>query len=289
MTTHLHEIGMLVNLHIKKWSARKRDKAVTNYANRHFGANDVAGNYNKLIIPKDALAEVNRIENEARLHHVKTTVAWGDDGDRLLTTRLFLEHQKVMDDFALRFEDAVKAFLDEYDVHVDAAKSYLGEMFNPVDYPCKEAVAGKFDFRIGVKPIPEEDDFRCRLGDMAVARVKKQIEAANKAAIQQSMNDVWSRLHGALDNMVTVLSKEKPRIYSTLLPNMIEMARILPKMNIMEDPELDRLCRGIEARLVGVTTEEMRQDETVRADVANDAREILDVMAGYTGIGRKAA
>jgi hypothetical protein len=66
------------------WSARKHDPdASEEIAVRH-GAQADSGRYHKLLLPKQALAEIQKIVSEARQEHYFMTLPWGDDGCRVL-------------------------------------------------------------------------------------------------------------------------------------------------------------------------------------------------------------
>src|SRR5579884_3866071 len=76
--------AMLCSLSISMWSARKHDPAASEeIASRH-GAKSDAGRYNKVLLPKQALAEIQKIVSEARHEHYFITLPWADDGYRVL-------------------------------------------------------------------------------------------------------------------------------------------------------------------------------------------------------------
>ena len=61
--------AMLCSLSISMWSARKHDpEASQEIAQRH-GAQADAGRYHKVLLPKEALAEVQKIVSDARQEH----------------------------------------------------------------------------------------------------------------------------------------------------------------------------------------------------------------------------
>jgi hypothetical protein len=68
--------AMLCSLSISTWSARKHDRdASEEIAVRH-GAQTDSGRYHKLLVPKEALAEVQKIVSEARQEHYFMTLPW---------------------------------------------------------------------------------------------------------------------------------------------------------------------------------------------------------------------
>jgi hypothetical protein len=109
----LQESAMLVTLTVSQWTARKHDKSVSAEVDQTHGAKD-GGRYNKLLIRKDALDPIAKIESAARTYLYKMTFAWGDNGDRLLPAALFLEFSQTMSQFRIEFEQRVRDFVAEY-------------------------------------------------------------------------------------------------------------------------------------------------------------------------------
>jgi len=72
--------AMLCTLSISTWSARKHDReASEEIATRH-GAQADAGRYHKVLLPKEAFAEINKIVGDARREHYFMTLPWDDNG-----------------------------------------------------------------------------------------------------------------------------------------------------------------------------------------------------------------
>jgi len=72
--------AMLCSLSISQWSASKHDPQASQEIAAHHGAQPDVGRYNKLLIPKETLAEVHRIAGEARREHYFMTLPWDDNG-----------------------------------------------------------------------------------------------------------------------------------------------------------------------------------------------------------------
>ena len=72
--------AMLCSPCISMWSARKHDPdAPQEIAQRH-GAQADAGRFHEVLLPKEALAEIQKIVSEARQEHYFMTLPWDDNG-----------------------------------------------------------------------------------------------------------------------------------------------------------------------------------------------------------------
>lgn len=72
--------AMLCSLSISMWSARKHDRDASEEIAQRHGAQPDAGRYHKVLLPKAAFAEIQKIVSEARQEHYFMTLPWDDNG-----------------------------------------------------------------------------------------------------------------------------------------------------------------------------------------------------------------
>jgi hypothetical protein len=100
------------------------------------GADSDAARVNKHLVPKQALADVVSAASAVRTHLYLKTLPWKDNGDRLLTRKLFLgfieEHERLVGEF----DKAVHQFLTvAYPAARDQAEFRMGSLFKPTTIP----------------------------------------------------------------------------------------------------------------------------------------------------------
>jgi len=303
--TSLATKAMLCSVSISVWPARKYDPDVSDEIAAKHGAERDAGRYNKLVVPKKALQEINKIASEARQDHYFLTLPWSDEGFRVLPAAAYMEHAEKMRRHLARFEPAVKAFEDGFEVLVaDQSKEHsrLGTMFNIADYPgmVKDGerlilanpaeLRAKFSFETTVNPLPVASDFRVKLGEEDQQRIKRQIEASLNASLQVGTRELWQRLYKVVRHMAQRLAEYNAaeegkgrKLYDAWVDNIVDIVDVLPKLNITKDMELDRMAADVRASLV-VDPEELRKSESARTDTAKAAAEIAARMAAYMGV-----
>jgi hypothetical protein len=76
---------------------------------------------------------------------------------------------------------------------------------------------------------------------------------------------------------------QRPRLYDSMITNIVEIVDVLPKLNIAGDTELDRMASEVRKSLV-VDPKELRKSEAVRSDTAKAAVDIAQRMAAYMGV-----
>ena len=281
--------AMLCSLSISMWSARKHDPdASLEIAQRH-GAQADAGRYHKVLLPKEALAEVQKIVSDARQEHYFMTLPWDDNGYRVLPSAAYMDHTEKMRGLSNRFTPAVEALASEFENLVEQAKVRLGGLFRPEDYPATDELRRKFSFDTKVMPLPDAGDFRVTLGDEERDRIKRQITAAVEASLQVASRELWQRLYEAVSHLaerlqaykVTEEGVEHP-FRDTVVTKLIRLVDVLPKLNVTGDPELERLAAQVRASLL-VDPQELRKSESVRSETAKNAAAIAQRMQAYMG------
>lgn len=271
MPKPLQESAMLVTLNISTWTARKHDRNVSHEVDRTHGAKD-GGRYNKLLIRKDALDPINKVENAARAYLYKMTFAWGDNGDRLLPAALFLEFGQTMQRFRAEFDARVKDFVNDYPQLVQEARVRLGTLYDPQDYPAD--VRSKFSFPgPSITPVPSGDDFRVNLNAGYIDSIKADITERMNERQRDSLKQCWQRVRAVVQKMTEQLGKEDGRIYDSVIGNARELIDILPALNLTNDRELEDIATELQSILVPV--DRLRQDKRLRSDIAAKADAIL--------------
>jgi hypothetical protein len=271
------------------WSARKHDpQASQEIAQRH-GAQADASRYHKVLLPKEAFAEVQKIVSDARQGHYFMTLPWDDSGYRVLPSAAYMDHTEKMRELSNGFTPAVDALAREFGNLVEQAKVRLGGLFRPEDYPTPDELRSKFSFETKVMPLPDAGDFRVTLGEEEKERIKRQITAAVEASLQVASRDPWQRLYEGVSHLAERLQAHKVTeegvdhpFRDSVVTNLVKLVDVLPKLNVTGDPELQRLASQVRASLQ-VDPQELRKSESIRSETAKNAAAIAERMQGYMG------
>jgi len=278
--------AMLCSLSISQWSASKHDREASEEIAIHHGAQPDVGRYNKLLIPKETLAEVRRIAGEARREHYFMTLPWDDNGYRVLAA-VYMEHTEKLREYSRQFMAAVEVFAAQFDQLVLESRSRLGGLFRAEDYPRPRQIRDKFGFETKVMPLPDANDFRVTLGDEEKDRIKRQIAASVEASLTVASRELWQRMYEAVSHLaerltaykVTDQGVEHP-FRDSIVTGLIKLVDVMPRLNVTADPELERLTAEVRASLL-VDPAELRKSESVPTDTAMRAARIARQMSAY--------
>lgn len=283
----LSERAMLVSLTMRKWTARRIDKKVTQEVHAKHGTKSNVGRYNKCLIDPEAesFVKIEQLDNQIRDYHYKHTLPWTMDGVQILSSEMFFEYAEQMGRFSSQRRDLVDAFIAEFPALVRKAKADLNGMFRESDYPSEYQLRGRYEFDYKVMPMPEAGDFRVSLGDTQVKAIRQQIEENQKRAAEQAMAELWDRLYQPVKHMATTLADaaSAKRSKNSLVDNVAEIAGILPLLNIGGDQRLNALAQEVSNELTQHHASVLRNTDAVRTEIASKADEIARRMAAIMG------
>lgn len=266
--------SMLIDLSISRWTAIKHDRKVSAEVDQTHAAKQ-GGRYNKYLIDKAHLAEIDRIANELRKYHYSRTLPWTDKGHRALPSDLFFEYQQELQRYKQQFQTAVADFVRIYPQLVQDARQRLGTMYRPEDYPQPSELFGMFDISLDIAPVPDANDFRVDVAKEAQDEIRAQITKAVAERQAKMVSDCWTRMREVVGRIADQCSKEKPVIRDSLMDNARDLVSVLDALNVTDDPAITAARNDISDRVI-VPLGQLRMAPTVRMRVATAAKEILE-------------
>lgn len=273
----LQNSAMIANLTIKNWSARKLDRSVSAEVDVAHSAQD-GGRYNKLLISKAALDPLAQHAGRVRKYHYSMTLPWGDNGDRLLPAKAYMDYTKAMRSFKDESEKLTKAFVIEYPQLVTDARNRLGTMYDAQDYPPASDIHDRFGLAVGFMPVPDSKDFRVDVGDEALEEIRAGINASVAERQAGAVKECWTRLFTVVNALYTMMCKDKPLFKDSLIENIRDLVELVPKLNITDDQDLATMCAKIERDLLA-SVHALRKSPIERERLAGKASVILDAIA----------
>jgi DNA-binding transcriptional regulator/RsmH inhibitor MraZ len=292
---------MLCSVSIGAWSGYKYDREASEEIAAIHGADTDSGRFNKRLVPRKELEEITKIIGLARRDHEFVTLPWSDNGYRVLPAAAYIDHTTTLRLRAAEFNAAVARLVARFEVLVTTQRR-LGTLFKVEDYPGMRDEAGilrftfpdelraRFSFETKVLPLPDVDDFRVSIGDQDRERIKRQIADSIQAALRVGTRELWQRLYKAVSHMSARMADynaaedgKKPRLYDSIITNIVDIVDVLPKLNIAGDTELERMAGEVRQSLL-VDPQQLRKSQTMRSDAAKAATDIARRMAAYMGV-----
>lgn len=274
--------AMLVDLNIKVYSGRKKDKYTQERVviDSHAGSSRASSVYKNLFADCAELDAISKFQAKARAEHYRLTIPWSDNGSRLLPTKAMLEYKKTMNVYQNDFYKLVNAYLDKYDTLVAKAAFQLGTLFDRDEYPQRDIVEHKFAFFSSFMPLPTSGDFRLDVESEVQRELIEQYERSATARVNEATQDLWDRLHGSLtrlsDRLVVEEDGKKRKFHDTMVTGALELCELLTTLNVANDPTLEKARRQLEDTLHGVEPSELRKHDGHRMEIKQKVDSILE-------------
>jgi hypothetical protein len=286
MQTQISNKAVLVSLRISCWIPSKTDKQVTSEVILAKAAASDAGAFKKNVLPEAAYRPLQAMSQNIRRFHYNLTSPWLDEGARILPAELQQEYADKMRQLRGEYAALVTQQFNDtaYDGYIAEAKLRLGAMFNPNDYPTAEQVRAKYGVSVVFTPLPESEDFRLKLNNDIVDEMKAQYEAELKNHETVIKRDIYARLGAKVGHLSKKLKDfdasggEGKRLHGTLIEGVRDICRLIPALNIHDDPEIEQIKNETLARVARWEIDTIKDDEAVRKEVVTDADAILRSM-----------
>lgn len=284
-TYDLSTRAMLVSLNISQWTARKRDKKVSDEVAEKHGASNDAGRYDKHLVARDCLAEITTIVSQMRSTHYALTLPWGENGLRILSSAGFVTYTDKMRALRQQFDLAADKFTKEYPTYVAQSEALLGSLRDETDYPAPEDIRTRFDARINFYPVPESGDFRVTMSLENANQIRETLKEENQNLLKNATRDIIERLHQTAGKLVNTLTngagEKSPRFHDSLITNIQELLETVPMLNLTNDLQIIDWCDELKARLGGLDAEDLRKSSPLRVSIAKNVGTIVQKMEAF--------
>lgn len=285
MDSNIHTRALLVWLTIGTWSARKYDRKITEKVNADFHASADAGRYNKFLLPGDAPAykKLMTLASSIRVAHYNHTLAWSDEGWRLLPVANYTQYTAWMREQSSAFRSALDDFAAEYPTLRAQAAVKLNGLYKEEDYPRAQDIRDRFSLGVQYSPVPAQGDIRVSLADDQIKAIEASIAERTDTAVNTAMSDAWQRLYTHVAHIADRLGSPDAIFRDSLITNAREVCDSLRRLNVTNDPKLEAMRARVDRELTSYDPDVLRDTPSVRTATAERAANILQAMSGLYG------
>jgi len=162
-----------------------------------------------------------------------------------------------------------------WDLMQAVAPQALGNWYNPEDYVewnDFRNLYGMEDFEvISVSP----DDLPVAISEEERGRLRTEARSRLERRMQESSLSLANQLLTLVANMATILSKEKPKIFTTLVTNIAELCDNADALNVANDPAINEVIEQARG-LTAYETSDLKANANLRRFASEEAREVAD-------------
>ena len=272
--------ALLVTVNISQWTGRKIDRAATDLVQDQKGAERNSGNYHKKLLPAATeLEAIAAIASQARKFFYDNSLPWLSDGTRIISSENYIDFSKDFKKIRQKFDSAVKAFEVAYPSLQTQAQQKLGQLYSAEEYPSATEIGQRFKIDLGYYPLPDATDFRIDISEQD----KKEFEAKILDVQAKGLNECFNRLHDVVQKAVDRLGQPDATFRDSLIENINEVVKILPRLNINNNVELETSRKEIASIVSNLSGPSLRQNATAKQDAHAKLKKALANMGAIMG------
>lgn len=225
----------------------------------------------------DALADLKSYQNAWRSQHNRLTRVWDGNNIRLLPAALIVEYMEMTAKNEAGLPKFVDAFLDDYRQWSESAPERMGSLYPKANFPSASEVMKAIGHSLAYLPLPAAEQFK-RIATISPDLAKTMAETTDekvKAAVAEAQAQTWRDVMEPIKHVVDTLGKEKPKIYESLIGNVLSICDLVPAFNLEKDPNLAALAEKAKAALSEVSAEDLRKSDEKRQEALKAAKELV--------------
>jgi hypothetical protein len=115
----------------------------------------------------------------------------------------------------------------------------------------------------------------------AERELREELERGMTARYESAMQDVWKRLYDCAAKTHERLADPRNTFRDTLVDNARDLVRVLPSLNITNDPNLIAMAKELDDSLCRHHPETLRQPGVTRAETASKMADLMAKMGAF--------
>lgn len=225
----------------------------------------------------DALGPLKQHFNAWRSEHNRLTRPWDQGSTRLLPAALVPQYLNVKSTFEQATPALIAEFVSVYPDWETTAPERMGSLYSPDDYPTLEQCRQDIGFQCSMIPLPSGEQWKriTLISPDLAATMEAQTNTAIAAAVEAARQQTYADVLSPIQKIVDVLSKDKPRIFDTLISNLSNICDLVPAFNLNGDATLARLASEAKATLASISPDDLRSDPEIRKQTLQSAQTLL--------------
>lgn len=287
--------AVLMRLSIGLPGEARQDNEVTEQVKKEHNLGDRSGKWVKMLYPPEALKAIKQLDARVAKFHDGVTLPF-DKGIGILPAVLIMEYGDRMRQFKGEREALIESgFFADPQKWLDWAVKNQNGTFDPDLYPgChkdesgnwvldvqkfREAMKDKFYLKTEPLPVPDSTHFENNVKTL-IGLDADSVNIRVEDATKEAQRELLSRMIKPVQHMADTLKKAEPRIFDSMIGNIQELATLVPKLNLTDDPALNSFADEM-TKLTRFEPNTLRVSETSRKEAAQRATELMTRLSGY--------
>ena len=228
-----------------------------------------------------AFKAANAVKGRAVAYWKAASLPFPESGIRLIRQDDLAGVNVHMTTIRAELEEAVLELDRHFDELKSAARQRLGDLYNPADYPA--TLLGLFEMSWDF-PSVEPPSYLRQLSPELYEQECRRVQSRFDEAVQLAEQAFLEELVKLVDHLTERLSGTddgKPKVFrDSAVENLTEFFERFQRLNVRSNAELDELVERAQQVIVGVRPQELRDNATMRRQIASQLSGVQSAMDG---------
>lgn len=281
----LSEKVLLASLNVSCWTGRAFDEKATTKVASSAKVDTKAGRYNKALLPQkpEEFTALIQQGNTIREKFRDMTLAYQQDGIRLMPVKVYLEWTQYLQKQVVEREKLVNTFMNVYPELIQQAQVLLKELFNKSDYPPVSLLPEKFTVANSFLPFSDVENLSLALNKADVERLKVSIASSNAQSIKQCNDELVQRLFQAVLRLAERSCADANRFHDSVITQLKQEVTLIPQLNFLDDQVINDFVNEASQLLI-FDANAIRSSPAIKNNVSKQAVELAENMANSYGL-----
>ncbi|QDV19504.1 hypothetical protein Pan153_41700 [Gimesia panareensis] len=228
-----------------------------------------------------AFKAVTAVRGRAVAFWKGVSLPYPEAGIRLIRQSEITDFDQRMSDFQAELETAVHELDRHFEELKSAARSRLGDLYDPTDYP--HSLAGLFAIEHDF-PAVEPPNYLQRLNPEVYAQECQRVQQRFDEAVQLAEQAFLEELGRLVEHLTERLSGQtdgKPKVFrDTAVSNLTDFFERFQQLNVRSNDQLDALVERAQQIVGGVAPQQLRDSGNLRQQVASQLSGVQSSLEG---------
>ena len=234
------------------------------------------------LIPRFWLKDVESMVREMRAYFDNKTLPWDNNGWRIVPASDYEEMMNHLDSMDQELTRLKQNVVQNWDRVKEDSEAKLGDLFDESTFPSDAEFQASFQRELEVEPIPDCGHFSAKVLSQAQGKIADRLNERVEAQLAAAHDDLWQRLQKHVNHAAERLAaytvdgdgKVTNRLYDSVVTNLRDIVPVARSLNIADDQDLESVIRDIERSLIQYPVSDLKQDDSLRSKIANEASRI---------------
>lgn len=171
-----------------------------------------------------------------------------------------------------------------YPIWYDSAAERMGSMFSDQDFPSLSESMQRFTCTCDLAPLAEAEAVKriTLISRNSQEMLERMANARNEQQHREMVTSIWKDLMGPIQHVVDTFEKDAPKIYETMLSNLMKIVNVVPSYSeLVQDEKLQEAAAKAKEVFGRMSTADLKKSDEARVLAFTTAKDLVTTFSPY--------